>query len=82
MDFYSEEFRKKEESDDLLFEAYDEPNEAEAIKLAKKALELNPENIVLRYARPCIPISLPGNKVCASSWIEVLRSGEILKRNV
>ena len=45
MDFYSEEFRKKEESDDLLFEAYDEPNEAEAIKLAKKALELNPENI-------------------------------------
>ena len=41
MDFYSEEFRKKEESDDLLFEAYDEPNEAEAIKLAKKALELN-----------------------------------------
>ena len=45
MDFYSEEFRKREESDDLLFEAYDEPNELEAIKLAKKALELNPENI-------------------------------------
>ena len=45
MDFEDEEFIKKEQSDDLLFEAYDEPIKTKAIKLAKQALELNPNNV-------------------------------------
>ena len=45
MDFKDEEFIKKEQSDDLLFEAYDEPVKTKAIKLAKRALEINPNNI-------------------------------------
>ena len=35
MDFEDEEFIKREQSDDLLFEAYDEPVKTKAIKLAK-----------------------------------------------
>ena len=45
MDFEDEEFIKREQSDDLLFEAYDEPVKTKAIKLAKQALEINPDNI-------------------------------------
>lgn len=45
MKFSEEELTKREESDDLLFEAYDEPLIPKAIKLAKKALEINPSNI-------------------------------------
>ncbi len=45
MEFEDEEFIKREQSDDLLFEAYDEPVTTKAIKLAKKALEINPDNI-------------------------------------
>ena len=45
MDFEDEEFIKREQSDDFLFEAYDEPVKLKAIKLAKKALEINPDNI-------------------------------------
>ena len=45
MDFENEEFTKREKSDDLLFEAYEEPIKTKAIKLAKQALELNPNNI-------------------------------------
>lgn len=45
MDFEDEEFIKREQSDDLLFEAYEEPIKAKAIKLAKQALALNPNNI-------------------------------------
>lgn len=45
MDFEDEEFTKREQSDDLLFEAYDEPVKSKAIKLAKQALEINPDNI-------------------------------------
>ena len=45
MDFEDEEFIKREKSDDLLFEAYEEPIKTRAIKLAKQALELNPNNI-------------------------------------
>ena len=45
MDFEDEEFIKREKSDDLLFEAYEEPIKTKAIKLAKQALELNPNNI-------------------------------------
>ncbi len=45
MDFEDEEFIKREQSDELLFEAYDEPVKTKAIKLAKQALELNPNNI-------------------------------------
>lgn len=45
MKFEDEEFIKREKSDDLLFEAYDEPVKTKAIKLAKQALELNPNNI-------------------------------------
>lgn len=45
MDFENEEFIKREQSDDLLFEAYEEPIKTKAIKLAKQALELNPNNI-------------------------------------
>ena len=45
MDFEDEEFIKREQSDELLFEAYDEPIKSKAIKLAKKALEINPDNI-------------------------------------
>ncbi len=45
MEFGEEEFRKREESDDLLFEAYEEPIKSKAIKLAKRALEINPNNI-------------------------------------
>ena len=45
MDFEDEEFIKREQSDDLLFEAYEEPVKSKAIKLAKKALEINPDNI-------------------------------------
>lgn len=45
MDFEDEKFRKREQSDDLLFEAYEEPIKTKAIKLAKQALELNPNNI-------------------------------------
>ena len=45
MDFEDEEFIKREQSDDLLFEAYDEPVKSKAIKLAKQALEINPDNI-------------------------------------
>ena len=41
MDFEDEEFIKREQSDDLLFEAYDEPVKTKAIKLAKQALEIN-----------------------------------------
>lgn len=44
-DFEDEEFIKREQSDDLLFEAYEEPIKAKAIKLAKQALALNPNNI-------------------------------------
>lgn len=45
MNFEDEEFIKREESDDLLFEAYEEPMKSKAIKLAKQALEINPNNI-------------------------------------
>lgn len=45
MDFEDEKFIKEEQSDDLLFEAYDEPIKLKAIKLAKQALEINPDNI-------------------------------------
>lgn len=45
MDFKDEEFIKREQSDDLLFEAYDEPIKSKAIKLARQALEINPDNI-------------------------------------
>ncbi len=45
MEFGDEKFRKSEESDNLLFEAYEEPIKSKAIKLAKKALEINPDNI-------------------------------------
>lgn len=45
MDFKDEKFIKEEQSDDLLFEAYDEPIKSKAIKLAKQALEINPDNI-------------------------------------
>lgn len=45
MDFEDEKFIKEEQSDDLLFEAYDEPIKSKAIKLAKQALEINPDNI-------------------------------------
>ena len=45
MNFENEEFIKREQSDDLLFEAYEEPVKTKAIKLAKQALELNPNNI-------------------------------------
>lgn len=45
MEIVDEEFRKREESDDLLFEAYDEPIKSKAIKLARQALEVNPNNI-------------------------------------
>ena len=45
MDFEDKEFVKREQSDDLLFEAYEEPIKTKAIKLAKQALELNPNNI-------------------------------------
>ena len=45
MDFEDKEFIKREQSDDLLFEAYEEPVKSKAIKLAKKALEINPDNI-------------------------------------
>ncbi len=45
MEIIDEEFRKTEESDDLLFEAYNEPIKSKAIKLAKQALEVNPNNI-------------------------------------
>lgn len=45
MNFEDEEFIKREQSDDLLFEAYDEPIKSKAIKLAKQALEINPDNI-------------------------------------
>lgn len=45
MDFEDEKFIKEEQSDDLLFEAYDEPIKSRAIKLAKQALEINPDNI-------------------------------------
>lgn len=45
MDFEDEKFIKEEQSDDLLFEAYDEPIKSRAIRLAKQALEINPDNI-------------------------------------
>lgn len=45
MDFEDEKFIKEEQSDDLLFEAYDETIKSKAIKLAKQALEINPNNI-------------------------------------
>lgn len=45
MDFEDEEFMKQEKSDDLLFEAYDEPVKSKAIKLARQALEIKPDNI-------------------------------------
>lgn len=45
MDFEYEKFIKEEQSDDLLFEAYDEPIKSKAIILAKQALEINPDNI-------------------------------------
>ena len=45
MGFEEEKFIKEEESDELLFEAYEEPVKSKAIKLAKQALEINPENI-------------------------------------
>ena len=45
MDFEDEEFIRKEQSDDLLFAAYEEPIKTKAIRLAKKALEINPDNI-------------------------------------
>ena len=45
MDFEDEKFIKMEQSDDFLFEAYEEPEKSKAIKLAKKALEINPDNI-------------------------------------
>ena len=45
MEIVDEEFRKREESDDLLFEAYDEPIKSKAIKLERQALEVNPNNI-------------------------------------
>lgn len=45
MDFEDEEFIKREQSDDLLYEAYEEPIKSKAIKLAKQALEINPDNI-------------------------------------
>ncbi len=45
MDFEDEKFIKKEQSDNLLFEAYDEPVKSKAIKLAKQALKINPDNI-------------------------------------
>jgi len=42
---FDEDFLKIERSDDLLFEAYEEPIKEKAIKLAKQALEINPDNI-------------------------------------
>ncbi len=39
MDFEDEKFIKEEQSDDLLFEAYDEPIKSKAIKLAKHGKE-------------------------------------------
>ena len=45
MDFKDEKLRKMEQSDNLLFEAYDEPIKSKAIKLAKQALEICPDNI-------------------------------------
>ena len=36
MDFEDEKFIKMEQSDDFLFEAYEEPVKSKAIKLAKK----------------------------------------------
>ena len=45
MDFEDEKFIKMEQSDDFLFEAYEEPVKSKAIKLAKKALEINHDNI-------------------------------------
>ena len=45
MNFEDEEFIKNEQSADLLFEAYDEPVITKAIKLAKQALKINPDNI-------------------------------------
>ncbi len=45
MEFGDKEFIRREQSDDLLFEAYEEPVKSKAIKLAKKALEINPNNI-------------------------------------
>lgn len=44
-EFMDEKFRIREESDDFLFSAYDEPVKSKAIKLAKKALEIYPDNI-------------------------------------
>ena len=46
MDFEDEEFIKREQSDDLLFEAYDEPVKTKAIKLAKQALEIDRKSVV------------------------------------
>ena len=42
---FDEQFRKEEESDDLLFMAYEEPNIIKAINYAKKSLKVNPDNI-------------------------------------
>lgn len=39
MNFEDEKFIKEEQSDDLLFEAYEEPVRSKAIKLAKQAQE-------------------------------------------
>ena len=49
MDFEDEKFIKREQSDDLLFEAYDEPVKSRAIKLAKQALEINSVHVLEQF---------------------------------
>ena len=44
-DFDDEQCEKEEESDNLLFKAYEAKNKFEALCLANKALEINPNNI-------------------------------------
>lgn len=50
MDFDDEEFIKREQSDDLLFEAYDEQVKTKAIKQGEELLELcESDNLGIRY---------------------------------
>ena len=50
MDFDDEEFIKREQSDDLLFEAYDEPVKTKAIKQGEELLKLcESDNLGIRY---------------------------------
>ena len=84
MDFEDEEFIKREQSDDLLFEAYDEQIKSKAIKLAKQALEINPNNIdaenfitkFAKYYTPTVVLSalllvvIPG--AITQNWLDWL----------